>query len=824
MSKTFIKLTPKQLYTPCPLKSFDFETTADVKPLDGVIGQPRAVESIRFAIGMPHDGYNLFAFGREGTGKTSIVRRFIENEAKDMSPPDGWCYVNNFKDSHKPLWLRLPPGKSDHLHDDMKRLIEELQDALPSAFQGEDYTHRKNALEDELKEQHEDAFAKLQARAKEHEFALVRSALGFGLAPTKDGEVTTPDEFKALSQKTKNKRIKELDSLQEELDSILVQIPKTEKQHREKLRALNRETTQRSVDHLIEELKKSWNSFEPVMTYLEDVRNDVIEHAADFITSGDQQQQIIGMPNQNQLAGQPGAFRRYQVNVLVDRSLSPGDKAAGVPVIKEDYPTQPNLVGRIEHLSHMGNLMTDFNLIKGGALHQANGGYLILDARRVLMQPYAWESLKRSLRSGHIRIEGLAESMGFATTISLEPEPIPLDIKVILLGEPMIYFLLSMHDPDFKELFKVSADFSDQMERDQHGVNEYARLVAAQVEQENIRHLDRSGVARIVEQGARMASHAEKLTTHMASIVDLMREANYWAGTANAKFITADHVQEAIDTKIYRSNRYCERLQEEIQSGTLVIETEGAKVGQINALSVIQLDSFMFGRPSRISATVHMGKGEVIDIERQVELGGPLHSKGVMILESYLTSHYGQQRPLILSARITFEQSYGGIEGDSASSTELYALLSAISGIPIQQGIAVTGSIDQYGMVQAIGGVNEKIEGFFDICMQRGLTGDQGVIIPSSNVKHLMLRTDVIAAVKDKKFNIWSVKNVDQGIEILTGSPMGTANSKGNFPMNSVNYAVTKKLRQYAKALTPFAVQAAQPTNTIIKVQSDRDN
>lgn len=843
-------LAADKLYTPCPTGGFDFKTTKDIKPLDGVIGQGRALESIRFAIGMRHDGYNLFAFGPEGTGKSSTVLRFLEREAEGEAAPSDWCYVNNFEEPHKPKALEVPAGKACPLRDDMEHLVDELQATLPAAFESEDYTQRKEALEEELKKQHEGAFSELQSRAEKSQIALVRTPMGLGLAPTKDGDVLSPQDFEALSEDEQKSRQDALNALQQQLEEILQQIPKWEKEHREKLRELNRDVTQHAVGHLIEELEKKWADIPQVQSYLEDVRADVVEHAADFLPSTEQGQMPVTLTGQRPGAG-AGSFRRYQVNVLVDNSeraasAAPAGQDAGesgpeqtvtgkscdtegsrggAPVIEEEHPTQPNLLGRVEHLSQMGTLVTDFNLIKAGALHRANGGYLVLDARRILMQPFAWESLKRALRARHIRIESPAESLGWVTTVSLEPEPIPLDVKVVLLGEPMIYYLLSLYDPDFKELFKVAADFADRMDRDKEGLTGYTRLLAAQVEREGLKHLDKSAVARVIEHGARMSGDAEKLTTHMASIVDLVREADYWAGVANAKTVSAKHVQNAIDAKIYRSDRYRERLQEEIQRGTIVIESEGAKVGQINGLAVLQLDSFAFGRPSRITASISLGKGDFIDIERQVELGGPLHSKGVMILESYLTSRFGQDGPLALSARITFEQSYGGVDGDSASSTELYAMLSAISGIPIKQSIAVTGSVDQKGRVQAIGGVNEKIEGFFDICQARGLSGEQGVMVPASNVKHLMLRADVVDAVKAGQFNIWAVETIDQGIEILTGTPAGEANDKGEYPIGTVNRAVARTLRHMADKVRAFTAGPMQkPTNAIIKVQPPRED
>jgi len=827
VSTAIKSLDADALYTACPLDTLDFKTTKDVSPLDGVIGQARALEAIRFAIGMRHDGYNLFAFGPEGTGKSSTVMRFLQREAATQAPPLDWCYVNNFDEPHKPNALSLPAGRACPLRADMERLVEELQGALPGAFEGDEYTQRKESLEEELKNQHEGAFAKLQERAEQSGIALVRTPMGLGLAPVQDGEVLTPQAFDELPKKEQKSRQAALAKLQEELEGILTQIPKWEKEHREKIRELNRDVTQRAVGHLIEELEKRWQDEQNVMTYLEAVRQDVIEHAADFLPSADQQPHTPSVPIERRPSGGSGSFRRYQINVIVDNSALIGAdmELVGAPVIEEEHPTQPNLVGRVEHLSQMGTLITDFNLIKAGALHRANGGYLVLDARRILMQPYAWETLKRALRGAHVRIESPAESIGWVSTVSLEPQPIPLNIKIVLLGEPMLYYLLSMHDPDFKELFKVAADFANSMDRDADSAMQYASLLAGQVERENLRHLDRSAVARVIEHGARLAADREKLTTHMASIVDLVREADYWAGVENKKTISAHHVQEAIDAKIYRSDRYRERLQEEIQRGTLLIETAGEKIGQINGLSVLQLDSFAFGRPSRITVNVSLGKGELVDIERQVDLGGPLHSKGVMILESFLNARFGQGGPLALSARIVFEQSYGGVDGDSASSTELYALLSAIANVPLSQSIAVTGSIDQLGQVQAIGGVNEKIEGFFDVCTMRGLSGKQGVMIPAANVKHLMVRSEIVDAVRAGQFQIWAVDTIDQGIEILTGLPAGAVDEKGGYPIGSVNRAVARNLRQYAAKIRNFNAGPPQPpTNAIIQMKPSRED
>ncbi len=499
------------------------------------------------------------------------------------------------------------------------------------------------------------------------------------------------------------------------------------------------------------------------------------------------------------LGGQP-TFRRYLVNVLVDHGRS-----TGAPVVYEDLPSVHNLVGRIEHVSQLGALITDFNLIKPGALHRANGGYLLVDARKLLLQPFAWEELKRTLRSGEIRIESLAQMLSLVSTVSLEPEPIPLEVKVALYGEPLLYYLLSTLDPDFAELFKVAADFADQTDRSAESTRLYARLVATVAHKEGLRAFDRHAVARIVEHAARLAGDAEKLSTHMGSVANLLREADYWATEAGHEAVTAADVQRAIDAKIHRSDRLRERIQEEIRRGTILIDTRGETVGQVNGLSVLQLGDYAFGRPSRITARVRMGRGEVLDIERQVELGGPIHSKGVLILSSFLAARYAAERPLSLSASLVFEQSYGGVEGDSASAAELFALLSALADVPVRQDLAVTGSVNQHGKVQAIGGVNEKIEGFFDLCHAEGLTGTQGVLIPASNVKHLMLRRDVVEAADKGEFHVYAIDDVDQGMEVLTGQPAGLREADGWLPVGSVNRRVEARLASFAEKARRFA-------------------
>lgn len=815
MTQPIKPLSVGKLYTPCVFADSAFESTADLEPLDDVLGQERATQAVRFALAMGHDGYNLFAFGPEGTGKLTLIRGLVGDHARRRDVPPDWCYVHNFETPNRPRALSLPAGRACVLREDMRRLVEELTQAIPDAFESDDYRARREAIEGEVKKRHETAFSSLQKQAEKRGVSIIRTAMGLGVVPLENGEVITPEKFAELPKGERARRQKALLELQEEMEGIIAKIPKWEKEKRARLKALSQNVSENAVGHLIDDLAKSWADFAEVGAYLEAVRRDVVEHASDFLDPGPAGSSLVAP------AGPQVAFRRYRVNVMVDRAqservetlargrsaVSCGAGGLGAPLVEEDTPSHPNLVGRIEHTGQFGAVMTDFTLIKPGALHRANGGYLIVDAHKLLNSPNAWDALKSALRSGRIRIETPAQSQGWVGAISLDPEPIPLDVKVILIGEPRLYAMLNAYDPDFRELFRVAADFADTMARNPENSFSYARLLCAQVARDGLRHLNRKAVARVVEFAARRAEDSQKLSAHMGEIADLVREADHWAGEAKARRITARHVQQAIDAKIYRVDRLRELILEDIDSGALVIETDGAVVGQINGLSVIDVDGFTFGRPSRISCSVHLGKGEVVDIERHVELGGPLHSKGVMILEGFIMSRFGQKQPLALSAILTFEQSYGGVDGDSASGAELYALLSALSGYPIAQSLAVTGSIDQRGRVQAIGGVNEKIEGFFDVCARRGLTGREGVLIPSANVRDLMVRRDVRSAVRAGKFKIFAIDTVDQAITLLSGIPAGEVDESGEYPIGSVNRAVARTLDKMARQVKMFAAE-----------------
>jgi lon-related putative ATP-dependent protease len=800
------QLEASKLYQRCDPNLFDFETTAELEPLEQVVGQPRAVEALQFGMGIEQEGYNLFALGPSGTGKRSVVRQFFERRAASEPVPDDWCYVNNFEETYKPRALCLPAGKGGDFHDHMEHLVEELHAALSSAFDSEDYQTRRQAIQEEFQEQQSQVFGEIQKQAQEANVALIRTPVGFAAAPMRDGEVLSPEEIGNLPEEEQERLKEKVAELQEQLRKALRQVPSQQREIQERMTELDREVAGFAVGGLIDELREKYADFDQVVEHLDAVQKDIIDHARELLSSGEEQFDLAAMLQgdgaQRQALVGEALLRRYQVNVLVDHG-----GAEGAPVVYEDPPTYQNLIGRVEHRAQFGALLTDFNLIKPGALHRANGGYLILDARKVLTQPYAWEGIKRALQAGEIRIESIGQMLSLISTISLEPEPIPLRVKVALFGDRMLYYLLWQLDPDFAELFKVEADFEDQMDRDGENQLLYARLISTLAQREELRPLDRSAAARVIERSARLAGDAEKLSIRMRGITDLLREANYWAGESGNGTITAADVQRAIDAQIYRADRLRERMQEAILRDTVLIDTEGGEIGQVNGLSVIMLGNFMFGRPSRITARVRMGKGEVVDIEREVELGGPIHSKGVLILSGFLGARYAEERPLSLSASLVFEQSYGGVEGDSASSAELYALLSAIAEVPIKQSLAVTGSVNQRGQVQAIGGVNEKIEGFFDICKARGLAGEQGVLIPASNVKHLMLRRDVIQAVEDGQFHVYPVETIDQGIEILTGVPAGERDEEGNYPEGSVNARVEQRLAAIAEKRARFAAQ-----------------
>lgn len=790
-------LSFEQLFTRCDPDTLPGDSTDDLEDLPGLIGQERALDAVTFGIGLRRQGYNLFALGVSGTGKHSVIADYLRRQAEKQETPDDWCYVNNFADPHRPKALRLPAGRAGPLRDAMRKLVEELRAVLPATFESEDYRARRDVINEQFKQRSEQTFGELQERAKAKSIALIRTPTGLALAPLRSGEVLRPEEFEKLPESEQKDIRQAIEALQGELEALVRQIPDWERKHREAMRALNHEVTKFAVDHMIQEVQGPYRDLPAVVAYLEEVERDIVENSDDFLP---QARPPIGPAALESGEAVGGSFRRYQVNVIVEHA--PGE---GAPIYYEDRPNHQMIVGRIEHMARFGTLVTDFTLLKPGALHKANGGYLILDAVKLLTSNFAYESLKRALRASEVRIETVEQMLSLGSMISLEPEPIPLDLKVILVGEANIYYLLHARDPDFPELFKVPVDFEERIDRSSHNTILMARLIATAARREKLKPFGRTGMARTIEQASRLVEDSQKLSVHMRSLNDLLVEADHFAGRAGAERVEAEHVQQAIDAQLRWVDRIPQRLREEVLRGTYRVETTGKVVGQINGLAVFSLGGRGFGRPSRISARVRLGRGEVTDIEREVELGGPLHSKGVLILSGFLGGRFGKDRPLSLAASLVFEQSYGGVDGDSASLAELCALLSSLAEAPIRQCFAMTGSVDQNGQAQAIGGVNEKIEGFFDLCRARGLTGEQGVIIPSSNVKHLMLHADVVDAVRAGSFHIHAIENVDQAIEILTGETAGIPGPDGSYPEGTVNDRISKRLADFADKAAAYA-------------------
>jgi len=785
-------LAPALLYRRSDPAELPFGLCTELDEAPGLIGQERAVEALNFALRMRAKGYNVFALGAGGTGRHSMVEDLLRRKAESEPTPPDWCYVNNFGDPQQPRRLQLPPGRGLGLAAAMKALIQELRAALPAAFERDEYRARREAIEQQFRQRSEQALGAIQKRAEGKNIALLRTPMGLALAPMRDNKVMPPDVFNELPAAERERVQHEIEVFQTDLEATMRQVPLWEREHRDAMQALNRETTGFAIAHLMEELRGGYTDLPEVGQYLDAVERDIKENVDDFLAPAAPDG---GTPIPGPIVRdiEDTRFRRYQVNVIIDNS---GQR--GAPVIYEDNPTHQMLVGRVEHLARFGALVTDFNLLTPGALHRANGGYLVLDAQKLLIGNFGWASLKRALEAAQIRIETLEQLLSLASTVSLAPEPIPLNVKVVLVGPPTLYYLLSAYDEEFADLFKIAADFEDRVERTPETTLLYARLICAMTTRENLRPLDRDAVARVIEQAARLAGNADKLTTSVRAFLDLLRESDQFAADADKDTVGETEVQAAIDAQIRRGDRIYRRLQEEIGRKTIRIETDGNQVGQINGLSVISLGNLAFGTPTRITARVRLGRGEVVDIEREVELGGPLHSKGVLILSGFLGGRFGGNRPLSLNASLVFEQSYGGVDGDSASAAELFALLSALADAPIKQCFAVTGSVDQRGQIQAIGGVNEKIEGFFDSCRITGFTGHQGVVIPASNVKHLMLRRDIVVAASERQFAIYPIDTVDQGLELLTGISAGQLGADGTYPAGTLNHRIAARLDAFA--------------------------
>lgn len=801
------KLKSDRLYKKCDPHKFDFATTAELEERLSALGQDRALSAVELGINIKSKGYNLFCLGPEGTGKTSLVKRILIKEAKGRPTPQDWVYVYNFDEPHKPNAISFAAGEAPEFAKDIDKLIEEFSATIPTVLDSDEYKAALSIIREKYKQKKEEYIRLLQKKAKGKSVSLLHMPVGLVVAPVKNGEVLSPEAFDELPEEEKKSLIDDLNMMQEEIENAAQDLPEWEDKQRRETNLLREKFIKVAVKNPIDTLRQKYKGHKAVGDFLKAVQKNIIENIEDFLPNGgndvgagqgegeDALTALLSRMNKSE----EDKFAKFKVNVVVKN-----EPDSGAPIVHLDHPTQGNLVGKVERLQQYGALLTDFTLIKAGALHRANGGFLLIDARKLLLQPYAWDSLKRALASKSIKIETPSDETSF-TTISLDPQPIPLDVKVILTGDEDLYEVLSERDPDFTDYFKVEADFGVLMDRTEENELEYAKLIGSLSKKKKLRSLNRQAVAKVIEYSSRLAEDSEKLTAHIASIGDLLREADYWARKSKANQIGKNHIEQAIDAQIYRSDRIKQAMLEQIDKGTIMIDVEGERIGQINGLVVYNFSRNSFGKPSRITAQVRLGKGEFINIEREVEMSGPIHSKGVLILQSLIAHRFAKESPLSLSASVVFEQSYGGVDGDSASSTEYYCILSAITNLPIKQNIAVTGSINQFGEVQPIGGANEKIEGFFDVCNHRGLTGTQGVIIPSTNVKDLMLREDVLNAVDEGRFHIWAVDTVDDGIEILTGIPAGKPDKNGNFPKGTVNYMVQNSLESYYKRYVHFA-------------------
>ncbi len=791
-------LSPDRLYRACDSGRFSFTTTAELEDLTEGIGQARAIDAARFGIGMRHAGYNLFVMGPIGGGKRTLIRQLLDQRVAAEAKPSDWCYVHNFGQPHKPRALELPAAMGARLQADMEQLLGELQARIPAVFEGDEYRRRLGRIDEDYGERQSQAFGEVGEEAGKRGIVLLRTPNGFSFAPAKGDEVMSPEDYAQLPEDEKARIGRDSSELQAKLEKVVRQVHQWRRERLERVRKLNEEAVLFAVGDLIDALRSDYAEFPAVCDYLNEVQQDVIQSIDEFRSPKQESEDNLAA-----LSAELPNLSRFTVNLLVGR-----ESAEHAPVVFEDHPTYQNLLGRVEHVAKLGALVTNFTLIKAGALHTANGGYLLLDAYKLLTQPFAWDALKRALSTRKIRIESLGQAYSLVSTMSLEPEPIPLDLKVILLGDRMLYFLLAQHDPEFGELFKVAADFEDEVERSADNDLLYARLVASLARQEKLRAFDRGAVARLIEHGARRAEDAHKLSTHMESLADLVRQADYWAAQDEHEVVARADVERAIGAQISRSDRLRERSHEAILRDILHIDTDGEKVGQVNGLSVLQLGDFTFAQPSRITANTRLGDGDVVDIQREVKLGGSIHSKGVLILSSFLASRYSPEQPLSLSASLVFEQTYGQVEGDSASVAELCALLSSLADAPIRQSLAVTGSVDQFGRVQAIGAVNDKIEGYFDICKGRGLSGRQGVLIPAANVVHLMLREDVVQAAAAGRFHVYAVATVDEALELLTGVAVGTPAADGKLPAGCLAKRVADRLKHLGELRRAFSGKA----------------
>lgn len=773
-------------------------TTEDIPPLEGIIGQPRALDAIAFGLEIHSPGYNLFVAGPTGSGRERTIHDFLSRFAPTRPSPSDWVYVYNFAQPDRPRAIRLPQGRGRKLAADLDALLEAAQHDIPRAFESEDYIHRRREALSALTRRSDALFNELQALATSQGFAIETTPTGMVTVPLNQGKALSEEEFRRLPLQRRQELEERGSVLQEHIADTLRQMRQMQKEAIERVRQLERDVALFTLGPHLDDLREAYVDQPEVELYLDQIKRDLPEHLDDFRRSSAENDERASSGFSPEVQHETH-LARYRVNVFVDN-----DAFQGAPIVIERNPTYYNLLGRVDYRATFGALVTDFRRIRPGALQRANGGFLVLQVNDVLAAPFAWEALKRALLSGEVAIENLGDQYSALPTERLQPEPIPLDVKVILLGSPEVYALLYQLDSNFRELFKVKADFAPDMDWTDEHQGQYASFVSQQVREEGLRHLDRQAIARIIEESARLREDQRKLSSSLRDIADIVAEANYWAGRAGHDPVQVSDVEQAIAKKRYRSNLVEERFQELIETNTLMIATTGTREAQVNGLAMIDLGGYAFGKPSRITARVSPGRGSIRSIEREIELSGPIHSKGFLILSGYLAGQYSQHSPLSLAATITFEQSYDEIEGDSASSAELYVLLSALADAPLEQGMAVTGSVNQHGEVQAVGGVTSKIEGFFATCKAQGLTGKQGVIIPAANVPNLMLGQEIIVAVQAGQFHIWAVRTIDEGIELLTGLPAGQRDSDGQYPEGSIHRLVEQRLQTYAEHLRTF--------------------
>ncbi|HII95812.1 MAG TPA: AAA family ATPase [Candidatus Methanofastidiosum sp.] len=766
------------------------KSSQEVSPLEDIVGQDRALKALKFGLEIKEKGFNIFVAGFPGTGKMTAVKSFLDKLAEDQTVPSDWCYVNNFLEPYEPKVIRLNAGQGRVFHKDMTNFLNEAKINLPKAFESEDFALKREATIQKIDAERNRIFSELNRKAEKEGLIVQSTPMGFIFVPIVSGRPMTEEEFIALNPETKDDIQKKRDKLNSELRLVFRQLKELDSKTFEEIKELNKEVALFTMGHLVDDLNKKYSDYPDIINYLKEVQEDILENLALFYKPNVPQAPVQA-PWAEELP-----FRKYMVNLFTDNST-----LTGRPVVVELNPTYQNLFGRIEKEAQFGMLTTDFTMIRGGSIHKANGGYLVIPAEELVKNLFSYDGLKRALSSEEAIVEEAGERLGFITTKGLRPAPIPLNAKVVIIGNPMIYQTLFSLDPDFKELFKVKAEFDINMDFNDGNVKNYVSFICSLCSKENLLHLDSSAIGKVIEYGARLADDQEKLSTRFADIADIIREANFYAKQDKNNVIKDLHVVKAVEEKNYRSNLIQERLNEMVTRGFYLIETEGEAVGQINGLAVLSLGDYAFGRPSRVTATVNIGRGGIIDIEREAKMGGNIHSKGVMILGGYLAENFAQDKPLNLTARLVFEQNYEGVDGDSASSTELYAILSALSEVPIKQYFAVTGSVNQKGEVQAIGGVNYKIEGFYEICKAKGLNGKQSVLIPRSNVQNLMLKEEVVEAVKEGKFHIYSVDNIKEGIEILTGIKAGEKGPDGKYPENTIYGMVDKRLRFMAEKI-----------------------